>query len=180
MANQNYRIFPNKVEMFKFFANYSEDLNVGVSSRLPTHGFCVGSEHKAFRNSVEFFKALAELTGLDIDAEHSTIRMGSYIVFFNSATPNPKRRGKAVEATVSGPKGEEAKVEQVNTEPKSAGYEAILAEAAALNDEGDKKGSKDKLADLAATKGISLTKNKSFENMMSDFKTALEELEPAK
>lgn len=178
MANQNYRIFPNKVELFKFFGNYSEELNVGVSSRLPVHGFCVGKEHKAFRNSVEFFKALAELTGLDVDAEHSTIRMGSYIVFFNSALPNPNRRGKAVQATL-GPKGEEVKVEP-SVEVKSASYEAILAEAEALNDEADKKGSKDKLADLAATKGITLAKNKSFENMMADFKSALEELEPAK
>lgn len=178
MANQNYRIFPNKVELFKFFGNYSDELNVGVSSRLPVNGFCVGKEHKAFRNSVEFFKALAELTGLDVDAEHSTIRMGSYIVFFNSALPNPNRRGKAVQATV-GPKGEEVKVES-SVEVKSASYEAILAEAEALNDEADKKGSKDKLADLAATKGITLAKNKSFENMMADFKAALEELEPAK
>ena len=50
----------------------------------------------------------------------------------------------------------------------------------ALNDESDKNGSKDKLADLAATKGITLAKNKSFENLMADFKAALEELEPAK
>ena len=179
MANQNYRIFPNKVELFKFFGNYSGDLNVGVSSRLPMNGICIGKEHKAFRTTVEFFKALGELTGLDVDAEHSTIRMGTYIVFFNSPLPNPNRRGKAIQAVV-GPQGEEAKVEQVTTETKSASYEAILAEAAALNDDSDKKGSKDKLADLAATKGITLTKNKSFENMMADFKTALEELEPVK
>lgn len=179
MANQNYRIFPNKVEMFKFFGTYSPDLNVGVSSRLPMNGFCVGSQHKAFRSTVDFFKALAELTGLDVDAEHSTIRMGSYIVFFNSPIPNPNRRGKQVDATV-GPKGEKVEIEQVITENKSASYEAVLAQAAALNDETDKKGSKDKLAELAVTKGITLTKNKSFENMMADFKTALEELEPAK
>lgn len=177
MANQNYRIFPNKVELFKFFGTYAPDLNVGVSARLPLNGFCVGKEHKAFRNSVEFFKALAEISGLDVDAEHSTLRMGTYIVFFNSALPNPNRRGKAVEATVA-PKVEDVKAEVV--EVKSASYEAILTQAEALNDEADKKGSKDKLADLAATKGITLAKNKSFENMMADFKAALEELEPAK
>lgn len=177
MANQNYRIFPNKVELFKFFGTYAPDLNVGVSARLPLNGFCVGTQHKAFRNSVEFFKALGEISGLDVDAEHSTLRMGTYIVFFNSPLPNPNRRGKAVEAIV-GPKGEEVKTEEVKV--KSAGYEAILAEAEALNDEADKKASKDKLADLAATKGITLAKNKSFENMMADFKAALEELEPVK
>lgn len=177
MANQNYRIFPNKVELFKFFGTYAPDLNVGISARLPLNGFCVGTQQKAFRNSVEFFKALGEISGLDVDAEHSTLRMGTYIVFFNSPLPNPNRRGKAVEAIV-GPKGEEVKTEEV--EVKSAGYEAILAEAEALNDEADKKASKDKLADLAATKGITLAKNKSFENMMADFKAALEELEPVK
>ncbi|AFC21383.1 hypothetical protein GAP31_202 [Cronobacter phage vB_CsaM_GAP31] len=174
MANQNYRIFPNKVELFKFFGTYAPELNVGVSARLPLNGFCVGKEHKAFRNSVDFFKALAEISGLDVDAEHSTLRMGTYIVFFNSALPNPNRRGKAVEATVA------PKVDASVVEVKSASYEAILTEAEALNDEADKKGSKDKLADLAATKGITLAKNKSFENMMADFKAALEELEPAK
>lgn len=177
MANQNYRIFPNKVELFKFFGSYAPELNVGVSARLPLNGFCVGKEHKAFRNSIDFFKALAEISGLDVDAEHSTLRMGTYIVFFNSALPNPNRRGKAVEATVA-QKVDEEKAPVVET--KSASYEAILTEAEALNDDADKKGSKDKLADLAATKGITLAKNKSFENMMADFKAALEELEPAK
>jgi len=178
MANQNYRIFPNKVELFKFFGTYTSDLNVGISARLPENGFCVGTQHKAFRNSIEFFKALGELSGLDVDAEHSTSRMGTYIVFFNSPLPNPNRRGKQVEARVENKKEEEVQVTQIET--KSASYEAILAEAEALNIDSDKKASKDKLADLAATKGITLAKNKSFENMMTDFKAALEELEPVK
>ncbi|AKJ73307.1 major capsid protein [Salmonella phage 19] len=29
MANQNYRIFPNKVELFKFFGTYAPDLTLG-------------------------------------------------------------------------------------------------------------------------------------------------------
>ncbi len=186
MANQNYRIFPNKVELFKFFGIYAEDLNVGVSSRLQPNTFCVGKEQKAFRSSVDFFKALGELSGLDVDYNASTSRMGTYIVLFNSPIPNPNRRGKKVEATVGNTqvvtegKNETVTVDTLTEGSKSASYEAILTEAKALNDDSDKKGSKDKLAELALTKGITLTKNKSFENMMADFEAALKELEPVK
>lgn len=44
MANQNYRIFPNKVELFKFFGAYIPELNISASSRLPLNGFVLVSK----------------------------------------------------------------------------------------------------------------------------------------
>lgn len=166
MANQNYRIFPNKVELFKFFGAYAPQLNAAVSARLPLNGLCVGTQHKAFRNTVEFFTALAEMSGLDVDAQHSTIRMGSYIVFFNKDIPNPNSMGKIVDAKIV--TAQEKKAEE------SLSVEEILAEAEKLNDETDKKGSKDKLAEFALSKGVTLAKNKSFEKMIADLKSELE------
>lgn len=166
MANQNYRIFPNKVELFKFFGAYAPQLNAAVSARLPLNGLCVGTQHKAFRNTVEFFTALAEMSGLDVDAQHSTIRMGSYIVFFNKDIPNPNSMGKIVDAKIA------TAQEKKDGEPLS--IEEILAEAEKLNDETDKKGSKDKLVEFALSKGVTLAKNKSFEKMIADLKSELE------
>lgn len=163
MANQIYKIFPNKVELFKFFNIYAPELNVGVSSRLPPNGFAVGKDYKAFRSFPEFIAALAELSGLDVDVKSSTFRIGTFIIFFNSAIPNPNRRGKAVEATVVAAPAAEA-----------LDVEALMVTAAALNDEADKKGSKDKLVELAEGHGVSLAKNKTFENMLADLKAALE------
>lgn len=164
MANQNYRIFPNKVELFKFFGAYAPQLNAAVSARLPLNGLCVGTQHKAFRNTVEFFTALAELSGLDVDAQHSTIRMGSYIVFFNKDIPSPNSMGKVVDA----------KIVEMQDKKDDKDIDLILEEAMSLNDEADKKGSKDRLVEFALSKGVTLTKNKSFEKMIADLKSELE------
>lgn len=176
MANQIYKIFPNKVELFKFFGIYAPELNVAISCRLPINGFAVGSVHKAFRTFPEFIGALGEMSGLDVCTRTSTFRMGTFIIFFNSAIPNPNRRGKAVEAVVEAP----VVVEEVAApvvEEKAApviDVDALVAQAAALNDEADKKGSKDKLAEFAEASGVALAKNKTFDNMLADFKAALE------
>lgn len=172
MANQNYRIFPNKVELFKFFGAYIPELNISASSRLPLNGFVLGKQMKAFRSFMEFFQELADLSGLPVDAKTSTLRMGNFIVFFNGDITPPK-------PVKVRPKAEETVVEQVvedNTEiieTGSVGVKALLAEASALLDEADKKGSKDKLAEFAANKGVTLSKSKTFENMLADFESAL-------
>lgn len=176
MANQIYRVFPNKVELFKFFNMYAPELNVGISSRLPMNGFCVGSEHKAFRSYPNFLQALAALSGLDVDTRVSTFRLGTYIIFFNSAIPNPNRRGKTVEAVVAKQEVTEVKeeVKQEIATPETIDKAAVIAKAEALYDESDKRGSKDKLDVFATEYGVSLSKTKTFDNMMVDFKAAIE------
>lgn len=51
--------------------------------------------------------------------------------------------------------------------------DAILQQAAALNNEDDKSGSKDALQAFAKEYGVTLSKAKTFQNMMKDFEAAL-------
>lgn len=175
MANQNYRIFPNKVELFKFFGAYIPELNISASSRLPLNGFAIGKQMRAFRSFMEFFQELADLSGLPVDTKASTLRMGNFIVFFNGEITPPSD----VKSSVAKQKIEETVVAQVIEDNAKANEQvnpdvkAIIAEASALLDETDKKGSKDRLAEFAANKGITLSKSKTFENMLADFESAL-------
>ncbi len=131
MANQNYRIFPNKVELFKFFGTYAPDLNV-VFRPSSLNGF-VSVLNKGL--SATLLSSSRRLPrSLDLMWMNTTSAW-VHTSYSSTVPPNPNRRGKAVEAIV-GPKGEEVKTEEVKV--KSAGYEAILAEAEALNDEADK------------------------------------------
>lgn len=175
MANQNYKIFPNKVELFKFFGKYNDTINVGASSRLPLNGLAIGTKMQAFRTFSEFFAALADLSGLDVDTKASTIRMGTYIVFFNKPIDLP---GEAIVKTESNViKNDEgiivAESVVVNPVESNPAIDAILIEAAALNDEADKAGSRAKLIEFAASKNIALKGNKGFDKLLVDFESAL-------
>lgn len=176
MANQNYKIFPNKVELFKFFGKYNSEINVSASSRLPLNGLALGTKLQAFRTFAEFFAALAELTGLDVDAKASTLRMGTYIVFFNSPIDlSGEAVVKAEPTIVKDGKGDviaESVVVTPETDTNPA-ITAILLEAAALNDEADKAGSKAKLIEFAESKNIVLKGNKGFDKLLADFEAAL-------
>lgn len=180
MSNLSYRIFPNKVELFKFFGQYTSELNLATSARMPFNCFAVGTEARYHRSFPEFIKALADLAGLNINVQASAYRVGSYIIFFNGDLPSPHRRGATVVATpeVVNVVVEEKSAFDVESAPASAAPAVNVAEllekASALNDEADKKGSKDKLAEFADGLGITLAKNKTFENMLADFKTAVE------
>ncbi|UYL84849.1 hypothetical protein pEaSNUABM55_00051 [Erwinia phage pEa_SNUABM_55] len=176
MANQNYKIFPNKVELFKFFGKYNDTINVGASARLPINGLAIGNKMQAYRTFPEFYAALAELTGLDIDTKASTVRMGTYIIFFNKEQDLPGSEVVAAEPIVA--KNEDGEiigesVVQPPQEDTNPSIEAILIEAAALNDEDDKQGSKAKLIDFAASKNIVLKGNKGFDKLLADFEAAL-------
>lgn len=60
-------------------------------------------------------------------------------------------------------------------ESRSSGndIDAILQQASALNNEDDKSGSKDALQTFAKEHGVTLSKAKTFQNMMKDFEAAL-------
>lgn len=176
MANQNYKIFPNKVELFKFFGKYNDKINVSASARLPMNGMALGNKMQAYRTFSEFYAALSELTGLDIDTKASTTRMGTYIIFFNKEQGLPGSEVVVAEPVVA--KNEDGEIigesavqpPQEDTDPS---IEAILVEAAALNDGDDKQGSKAKLIEFAASKNIVLKGNKGFDKLLADFETAL-------
>lgn len=73
-----------------------------------------------------------------------------------------------------GTEGTEQDPEQAQ-ESRSSGndIDAILQQAAALNNEDDKSGSKDALQTFAKEHGVTLSKAKTFQNMMKDFEAAL-------
>lgn len=178
MASQKYRIFPNKVELFKFFGQFNKEINISVSSRLPVNGLALGNKMQAYRNYPEFFSALAELTGQDIDAKSSTFRMGNYIVFWNKTEDSKVVLNPVVFSEVPTEvkdKDGEVIAQQtiVNPEPTNPQLEAILLEAKALNDEEDKAGSRARLIEFAAKHNIVLKGNKSFSTFMTEFESAL-------
>lgn len=87
--------------------------------------------------------------------------------------PEPPVEGNG-EAGPTEPQGTEQDPEQAQKSRSSHNdVEAILQQAAALEDEADKRGSKDALEAFAKTHGVELTKNKTFANMMVDFEAAL-------
>jgi hypothetical protein len=73
-----------------------------------------------------------------------------------------------------GTEGTEQDPEQAQESRSSHGdVDAILHQAAALNNEEDKSGSKDALQTFAKEYGVTLSKAKTFQNMMKDFEAAL-------
>lgn len=73
-----------------------------------------------------------------------------------------------------GTEGTEQDPEQAQESRSSHGdVDAILHQAAALNNEDDKSGSKDALQTFAKEHGVTLSKAKTFQNMMKDFEAAL-------
>ncbi|ENR9918872.1 hypothetical protein ACEYZO_003137 [Escherichia coli] len=72
------------------------------------------------------------------------------------------------------PGGAEQEPEQAQESRSSHNdIDAILQQAAALNNEDDKSGSKDALQTFAKEHGVTLSKAKTFQNMMKDFEAAL-------
>lgn len=175
MANQLYKIFPNKVELFKFFGKYNDTINVSASARLPLNGLAIGTKMQAFRTFPDFYQALADLSGLDIDTKASTLRMGTYIVFFKEGTdlsgPSVVKSEPVLVKNEDGAVISESVV--VTPETVDPTIEALLKEAEALNDEADKAGSKAKLIEFAASKNIVLKGNKGFDKLLADFEAAL-------
>lgn len=188
--DRNYRVFPNKIEMLKFFGSYIPDLDVATSARLAPYMYVYKGKMVVERNFVLFLRSIEQLAGLEIDETISAQRGGTYIIFFNKELPRPDRRGQVLKASVA----EDKKVDEQVSEPVEVVQEQtapapnaelapvsdgeqevskLLQAAAALNSESDKKGSKDKLAEFAAARGITLNKTKTFENMLADLKTAL-------
>lgn len=73
-----------------------------------------------------------------------------------------------------GTEGTEQDPEQAQESRSShSDTDAILQQAAALNNEDDKSGSKDALQTFAKEYGVTLSKAKTFQNMMKDFEAAL-------
>ncbi len=160
------RIFNNQVDFYEFLAEANPEINVGLSALLPPTEFVVGEKHFPCRTIVDFFEQIAEQTGLPIDTKASTIRMGVILLFFTEGN------GETT-ASVASQNAEPAIMTMSVEEAAPDNVDAILQQAAALEDEADKSGSKVALEAFAKQHGVSLARNKTFANMMKDFETAL-------
>lgn len=181
------RIFNNQVDFYEFLAESNPEINVGLSALLPPTEFVVGEKHFPCRTIVDFFEQIAEQTGLPIDTKASTIRMGVILLFLTeNLEPDPEPEPEPdpePEPPVEGDGETTASVASQNAEPAIMtmsmeeaapdNVDAILQQAAALEDEADKSGSKVALEAFAKQYGVSLARNKTFANMMKDFEAAL-------
>lgn len=171
----NLRIFNNQIDFYKFLAEANPEINVSLSALLPPTEFVVGKKRFPCRTIVDFFEQIAEQTGLPIDTKASTIRMGAIFLFFtenldeNTLTPQSDETTAPAEAQDAEP----AIMTMSMEEAAPDNVDAILQQAAALEDEADKSGSKVALEAFAKQHGVSLARNKTFANMMKDFEAAL-------
>lgn len=181
------RIFNNRIDFYKFLAEANPEINVSLSALLPPTEFVVGKKRFPCRTIVDFFEQIAEQTGLPIDTKASTIRMGAILLFLTeNLEPDPEPEPEPdpePEPPVEGDGETTASVASQNAEPAIMtmsmeeaapdNVDAILQQAAALEDEADKSGSKVALEAFAKQYGVSLARNKTFANMMKDFEAAL-------
>lgn len=90
------------------------------------------------------------------------------------AEPEPPVDGNGeTTASVASQNAEPAIMTMSMEEADPDNVDAILQQAAALEDEADKSGSKVALEAFAKQHGVSLARNKTFANMMKDFEAAL-------
>lgn len=85
----------------------------------------------------------------------------------------PVEGGGETTASVASQNAEPAIMTMSMEEAAPDNVDAILQQAAALEDEADKSGSKVALEAFAKQHGVSLARNKTFANMMKDFEAAL-------
>lgn len=170
----NLRIFNNQIDFYRFLAEANPEINVSLSALLPPTEFVVGKKRFPCRTIVDFFEQIAEQTGLPIDTKASTIRMGAIFLFFtenldeNTLTPQSDETTAPAEAQDAEPA-----TTTTSTDAAPDSVDAILQQAAALENEADKSGSKVALEAFAQQYGVSLARNKTFANMMKDFEAAL-------
>lgn len=170
------RIFNNQVDFYEFLAETNPEINVGLSALLPPTEFVVGEKHFPCRTIVDFFEQIAEQTGLPIDTKASTIRMGVILLFLTENLDEnilTLQSGGETTASVASQNAEPAIMTMSMEEAAPDNVDAILQQAAALEDEANKSGSKVALEAFAKQHGVSLARNKTFANMMKDFEAAL-------
>lgn len=175
MSKQEYKVFPNRLELLKFFGKHIPALDVSVSVRIPPFMLSYEGKLIAERNLSLYYKKLAELSGLDVDIKASTQRGGTYIVFFTKQ-PSVEKTIPDLPLTtdiLDETKPEVTAQELVEEETTAKDINLVMEEAGKLFNLEDKKGSKDQLAAFATQYDITLSKAKTFENMLNDLESAL-------
>lgn len=188
----HYERFISEFHMLKFFGKYLPKLDVMASTKMVPGVYVYDGKVIATRNFWQFLEQMEALTDLGINFKSSTIRLSNYIVFFNKelkdatefvANSTPVKTASLLSTQVVEPivpVGPVVKLEEGETftlgddEPavKDVNVDAVLAEAAALN-VGPAKAAKQALEEFGIKYGASLTKSKTFENMLEELKAHL-------
>lgn len=181
-------VFASEYHMLKFFGQYLPDLDVDTSARLSPFLYSYDGELVLARNLYEFLIQMEDRIALGIDVNSSVQRMKAFMVFFNEKPKDPVKFVESISVkhdfnadempmsttfVESAPVVEEAPTVTEEVVVGETDKEAILKEAEALRESGTKAVSKAALEAFALTKGVSLSKAKTFDGMMEDFAAAL-------
>lgn len=200
MSKPHLEIFPSEYHMLKFFGKYLPKLDVEVSGRLGPYLYQYDGKLTMGRNLHEFLTQMEKMTALGINTHASVQKGRSYLVFFDDTPKTPEKFKQSVgeikairEAQIDEPKektiseplvqttviedADEVKEESELVKKESSRTEEekteILNHAESLRDDSKKSAAKAALEEYALTLGISLSKAKTFDNMLEDLKSEL-------
>ena len=196
MAKQDFRAFPTYMHMLQFFGGYLPKLDLAKSFRLPVFGYCYDNEVKFNRSLHEFLTNIDEYANLGISK--ASIQRGTFFILFfdkplrNAGTIEAEQEVDVNAAAVFAEKIQEPLIGGldntvgVSVEVKDNGVDStealvekapetdLVAQAKALYNEADKRGSKVALEIFGKEHDITLNKGKTFEGMIEELVAALE------
>lgn len=186
----HYERFISEFHMLKFFGKYLPKLDVMASAKMVPGVYVYDGKVISTRNFWQFLEQMEALTDLGINFKSSTIRLSNYIVFFDKALKDPAQfvsnstpvntgsllstevKDPVIEPVVKLEEGEVVTIGDIEPEAKDVNVDAVMAEAAALNT-GPAKAAKQALEEFGIKYGASLTKSKTFDNMLEELKAHL-------
>lgn len=186
----HYERFISEFHMLKFFGKYLPKLDVMASAKMVPGVYVYDGKVISTRNYWQFLEQMEALTDLGINFKSSTLRLSNYIVFFDKALKDPAQfvsnstpvntgsllstevKDPVIEPVVKLEEGEVVTIGDIEPEAKDVNVDAVMAEAAALNT-GPAKAAKQALEEFGIKYGASLTKSKTFDNMLEELKAHL-------
>lgn len=192
--------FASEYHMLKFFGKYLPKLDVDKSAKLSPFLYVYDTKMIFSRGLFDFLTQMEELTALDINTRASVQKNRAFLVFFDNKPKDPSVF--VSNSTVDLPTGSTVITEKVaeasegavttavtldipaadpdpvietveESTPVVNDKAAIIAEAEALRDDTKKAASKVALEAFGLSHGISLSRAKTFDDMLEDLKAAL-------
>lgn len=170
--------FNSEYQMLRFFGKYLPKLDVLLSARMVPGVYIYDGKLHTTRHLWQFLEEMEELTGLGIDVKSSTVRLSSYILFFNKPLKDAVKfvedSAPVITSSLLTTQLPEQTPPAVDPEgPPTTDVAAILAEAEALRNDSAKAAAKQALEEFGLKHGASLTKSKTFDNMLEELKEHL-------
>ncbi|APC44413.1 hypothetical protein [Pseudoalteromonas phage PH357] len=167
--------FPNKIKFWTYIKELNDDLDFGNTIKLPNFWFYFKGKKYVTRSFKETLTELNKLCYTKFDTKVS-IATGSRVTLF--VNPRFEIAAEEFEEVVSDEplilledsfEEESIELDLTSGEDLSIDWDYVDS----LYDESDKRGSKDLLEEYARKWEVELSKNKSFANMVKDFKEAV-------